>query len=116
MDVILGLGRFIIDNHAMLAGFILPPFVDWLNREVPDETERFIVTLIACAFLAVLFKWDSLLFGNPEAVAATIGVIFLESQLIFKLYFKDSWLRSKLYKQFTGAEIEERYTPPPDVR
>lgn len=96
MDVIIGAGLFIIKHGPELIGFILPPFVEWLNREVPTGTERFIVTLLVCLIVSIILKWDNIVYGTPEQVAATFGILFVQSQLIFRLYFKNSWLKQKI--------------------
>lgn len=106
MDVLIGLGHFIIAHSTELAGFILPPVVDYLNKDVPNEFERFIVTILICLFTAVLTKWNLLVLGSPNAVFETATVIFFESQVVFKLYFKNSYLRYMINKP---------NSPPPDL-
>lgn len=99
IDIVLGVGIFIIMHANQLIGLILPPFVDVLNRDVPNEQERFIVALLLCIGLAVLTQWNSLIGGSPMAIATTASLIFFESQIIFKLYFKNSFLRKKLKEE-----------------
>jgi hypothetical protein len=96
MEIILGLGLFIVANAPMLSGIVLPIVVDYLNREVPNPTERFIVTILAVFVTSLLIKWKSLAAGNPQEVAETMGILFFESQAVYRLYFKNSYARAKI--------------------
>lgn len=92
MEILIGMFLFLIAHAPQLTGLILPPFVQYLNREVPRGHERFIVTILVCAFVATLIQWDKMISGSPEAVAFTLGLIFFESQVVYRLYFKNSWI------------------------
>jgi len=96
MEFLIAVAHYIVNHSTELAGFILPPVVDYLNREVANANERFIVTILLCLCVAIITKWNLLMYGSPDAVLASMSMIFIESQLVFKLYFKNSWLRTQL--------------------
>lgn len=109
MDIILGIGLFIVNNAQELVGIALPLVVEFLNRDVHKEGERFVVTVVTCVVAAIALKWQELTYGSPEAVLTSASVIFLQSQAVFKLYFKDSNLR-KLMQSKLSRKPEEKYS------
>jgi len=80
----------------MAIGFILPPVVEWLNRDVHSDKEKWIVTFLVCTLAATLTKWSTLLSTDPGEFMKSLSIIFLESQGVYKLYFKDSKARTTL--------------------
>ena len=104
MDAVIGVGSFIITNAPQLVGFAMPPLVEVLNKDVHGKTERVLVTLFACFFAALLLKWNDLLYGSAEDVFTSAGLIFGESQVMFKLYFENSWLRWKIQSGLEETE------------
>lgn len=110
MDFILGMGNSIIDNAPALVGFILPPFVDIVNKDVKNETERFYVSVFLCLVAACLLHWKELAYGNPEQFAVWVGIIFTESQTTYNLYFKHSNLRTVLQSRLHKREVLEEPT------
>lgn len=100
---------FIVMHATELVGLVLPPFIDYLNREVPNENERFLVAVMVCVAVAVLTKWSNLQSGSATEVMTTASIIFLQSQVIFKLYFKNSFIREKLqqtvYDEHKGDDV-----------
>ena len=100
---------FILQNPEALFGLVLPVFIDIFNREVPKEreTERFLVTLFVCFVTAVFFNLNEILINSWAGALASFGIIFTESQAVYKLYFKESVLRSKLIERmYASEEIE----------
>jgi hypothetical protein len=106
--------KHVVDNAPYLVGFFMPPLVDVLNRDIKDETERFIVSTLLCAIAAFIIQYPSLRLGSVEGFAGTIALLFTESQTIFKLYFKQSALRgqllTKIYPDMTKKEIKAETT------
>jgi hypothetical protein len=82
----------------MLAVLVLPPLTDVLNTQVPDDNEwqKFLVSVVACFFIAAIVNWHTIMFGSPQELLTSFGLIFTASQALFKLYFKDSLFRNKL--------------------
>jgi hypothetical protein len=107
MEYAVGLGGLVIANAPQLVGFIMPPFVEVFNREVKTETQRFLVSVVACLFAAVLLHWNEIAYGTPEQVFSFAGVIFLESQATYRLYFKDSQLQYHVQKLVKSNRLDE---------
>lgn len=96
MDYLLAFGHAIVQNAPYLVGFVMPPFVEIVNKDVKTEEERYIVAVLVCGFAAVVLHWHQIAYGSPEQVVAYAGIIFLESNTLFKLYFANSWFRGKI--------------------
>lgn len=83
--------------HAPLfVGFLMPVVVEVLNRDVPNDTERFIVSLLVCAVAAALLNIEALQYANIEDLIASFALVFAQSQVMYRLYFKNSFVRAKL--------------------
>lgn len=103
MEYFIAFWQLIVDNAAHLVGFSLPIIVEVLNKDVEGTRERFAVTIVSCVLAAALLQWHELVYGSPEELFTSIGIIFAESQIVFKLYFQDSFLRWKI-QQKLGVE------------
>lgn len=99
MDYILGFFTFVVNNAPYLAGIVLPPLVEVLNRDVQNDQERYIVAVLVCLIAAVALHFKELLSGSPNMVAASFFIIFTESQTVFRLYFKTSLLRTSIRQE-----------------
>ena len=101
----------LLSTHAPnLIGFILPPIIEVLNKDIPADKmmtfkflkfsfeveEKFMATLAICLSAAAILNASNIAVGNVEQVVASFGIIFTESQAVYRLYFKDSWLRDKI--------------------
>ena len=104
------LGDAIVANAPFLVGFMLPPFVEIVNKDIHKEWERFTVTMIVCFLVGTLLHWKEIQIGNPEAVVAYSAIIFAESQAIFKLYFAKSWMRGVIQDKL-GSGVERESIP-----
>lgn len=96
MEYILGLLQIASAHSPELVGFILPPVVEVLNRDIDDQRERFIVSCLVCFFIAAILDWKYLAAGTPEALIGTFTILFAESQVVFKTYFANSTIRYKI--------------------
>ena len=74
-------------------GFLLPPFVEILNKDVKSDWERYIVSLITCLLIGILLHWNDIAHGTPQDTFLYATMIFVESNTIYKLYFANSRLR-----------------------
>lgn len=106
--ILYGIWLFIVANAPMLSGFILPPFIDVINKEVTSEVQKFIIALFVCALVSLVVKWNSLAYGDPEAVLATTTLIFAQSQLVYRVYFKDSFIRAKMKQKLNFPVLETK--------
>lgn len=125
MDPINFLDPALIATAPNLIGFILPPIVDVLNKDIPpDKTlnlkvlrwefkfnERFIATLAICLATATMVKFNSLQTGSYDEILKSFGIIFTESQMVFKLYFSNSNLRTQIQDVFEKEEDPILATP-----
>lgn len=84
-----------ITGIEFIIGAILPPFIDLINKHIKDEKYRYLISVVVCVGLAVGMNYAEML---PENVIKTLGVIFVSSQTIYKLYWKQSNLRASLTK------------------
>lgn len=96
MDYLLALLQIASTHSPELVGFILPPIVEILNKDIDDQRERFIVSCLVCFLVASLLDWKYIAAGTPEALIGTFTIIFAESQLVFKTYFANSTIRYKI--------------------
>jgi hypothetical protein len=100
--------NLVIENAPYLVGFILPPFIEILNREVPSKIGRHTVSLLVCLVVAIVLHWHKIESGSPEQVAAIAGVIFTESNTVYKYYFENSWNREVLREKLGSVDKEDQ--------
>lgn len=83
-----------------LVGFILPPFIDLINRKVTNSNVRYLISLLVSLLVAGIIKYfdGGLIFGDVDQVLASAGIIFAEAQTVYKLYWEDSKVRATLVK------------------
>lgn len=100
----------IVDHAPVLVGVIMPPIVEVLAKDIKNESERLIFTFILCFLVAGILQWKTLSGTTPEEVFLWMGLVFMESQAVFKLYFKDSNTRNKiqsfLNRKSVAASVE----------
>lgn len=98
MAFVLALIAFFVANASKLSGFLLPPVVELLNKDIPNENVRFMIALVVCVLDALLINWNQLSTGSltQAQFLFDMNLVFIESQTIFKLYFQGSWLRQKI--------------------
>jgi hypothetical protein len=78
-----------------LVGFILPPVIDLINRKVANAILRFWIAMAVCVLVGVIVHINEL--NNLENILGSIGVIFAESQIVYKTYWANSGVRDSLY-------------------
>jgi hypothetical protein len=100
MHVLVGILAWILDNAPSLVGIVLPPLVQILNKDVTNEIERFWITIIVCLVVGVLLHWNQLVIGDTKAVEISLAIIFAESQITYRLYFKNSIISQKISSIF----------------
>lgn len=79
-----------------LIGFVLPPFIDLLNRKVPNSNLRYLISLAICLVLGALLNWQKLSVGSADGFFMSAGLIFAEAQSVYKLYWGNSGARASL--------------------
>lgn len=98
----------------LLVGIVLPPLIDVVSKRIPSESMRFVVACAMCLVVggAVAYLKGDLTAGNQIGTVSTITIVFTESEVIFNLYWKNSFLRSKLVSQGTTPPLEQREVSP----
>ena len=96
-----------------LVGVLMPPLIEILNKDIPEEktTERFMASLALCFVVALVLRWNELMIGSAEQVLTTFGLIFTESQIVYKTYFKDSFIRAKIKEKFQPSNYSDEDNP-----
>lgn len=92
-----------------LVGIVMPPIIEILNKDIAKEktTERFLASMAICFVVALILKWNSLMAGSPEQLIASFGIIFTESQVVYNIYFKKSFIKEKINEKFAPSKEEE---------
>ena len=83
-------------NATFYVGLAMPPIIDIINKDVKNSKERFFVTLLVCISAGIVLRWNDLTAGNTEELLGAMGIIFIESQAVYRLYFKNSNVRSMM--------------------
>jgi hypothetical protein len=91
-------------NAVDFIGLLMPPVIQILNKDIPGEKEkeRFLATIAICLTAAAILKWNELMVGSIDQLLASFTLIFVEAQVVYKLYFKTSAVK---------GFIDERLTP-----
>lgn len=79
---------------SILAGFILPPVVDLINKRISNSKVKFLVSLGICVLVGAVFHLKEL--TNATEILKTISLVFAESQVIYKMYWEKSSIREKM--------------------
>lgn len=79
-----------------LIGFILPPIIDLINKRFENGNVRFLLAFAVSFVVALIFNWGQVFDGNWDNVLGSIGIIFTEAQAVYKLYWRESAVRSKI--------------------
>lgn len=91
---------FIGQNSPQLVGFLLPPIVAVLNQSVDDPRAKFIVSLVLCLFVAILLNVQKIITSDAvssvDALLQSLLLVFTQSQVVYRLYFKGSALESHI--------------------
>lgn len=104
--LLISLKDYLIANPQLFIGIILPPLIDIFGKEVNPEAEKqkFLVSLVVCLSVAVLLNVGQIMLNSWDEVFISLGLIFTQSQAVYKLYFKNSYLRSKLLERVYDYE------------
>lgn len=116
MELIQSIAAWIGTNAPYLIGFLLPPFVQVLNRDIPENgRSKFIVTTIVCFLVAVILNWRTIFaetdWGSVEATLATFSFILAQSEIAYRLYFKNSALQQRIIVSMSAEAPVAPATP-----
>lgn len=79
-----------------LVGFVIPFFIDFINKHVENSTVRFIISLVSSFVVAALLNLDKLQSGSWDELLGKTGLVFAEAQVVYKLYWEKSTLRENV--------------------
>ena len=85
-----------------LLGFLLPAFIDLINRKIDDSDVRFWVSVLICALAGALLNYIDTLFvfetlkAGFISVSESIMIVFGIAQLSYKALWENSTLRETL--------------------
>lgn len=79
-----------------LIGLILPPLVDVVNKDVKNSNWRFVIAVIVSILAAIAVSFPKLSHESYLDLIKSASIVFAESQVIFKLYYEDSFVREKI--------------------
>ena len=72
-------------------GFILPPFIDLINRKIANSDARFWIAVAVCTVIGSLVHFiENGGFVSVDGVIQTIFVVLGTSQITYKGIYEDS--------------------------
>lgn len=84
-------------NLSLLVGFILPPFIDLINLKITNNLVKFWVAMGVCFLIGLVTNLDKL--KDLESLLGNLGIIFAESQVVYRTYWEKSSARQALEKR-----------------
>ena len=87
--------------YGSLVGLILPPFIDFINARITNSKLRFVVSLIVCTLVALVLEFmnGTLKYADMSEVLTSIALVFTSAQVVYKLYWEKSTMRSVVFKR-----------------
>ena len=77
-------------------GFILPFFIDLVNKFVADSRAKFAIAMAICFLVALVLNFDQFNNLQWEEVMNKGSFLFAQAQLTYNLYWKKSTPRTKM--------------------
>ena len=88
-------------GEEIIVGAVMPIVIDLVNKYINDSKIRYIISIVICLVIGVVFNLKSL---SVADILASGGIIFATAQSIYKIYYSQSELRAKIY----GEELVKR--------
>lgn len=87
--------------YGSLVGLILPPFIDFINARITNSKLRFVVSLIVCTLVALVLEFmnGTLKYADMNEVLTSVALVFTSAQVVYKLYWEKSTMRSVVFKR-----------------
>lgn len=79
-----------------IIGFILPVVIDYVNRYIPNDRVRYVVSVLICMGIAAAFTFRELTAGSVDDFFKSALLIFAQAQTVYRLYWKTASIRSKV--------------------
>ena len=77
----------------LLAGAVLPPFIDLVNTRVASPAWRYVIALLASVLVGALLtfgEWDW------QDILKSASIVFIAAQTVYNTYWKRSGPRESL--------------------
>lgn len=78
----------------LIAGAVMPPVIDLINRSVASSKVRYVISIVICLILGAVFNFNQL---NPGEILASGAIIFAAAQTVYKTYYYKSDVRAKIF-------------------
>ena len=78
----------------LIAGAVMPPAIDLINREIANSNVRFVISMVVCLVLGAIFNLGKL---NPGDILASGAIIFAAAQTVYKTYYYKSNVRAEIF-------------------
>lgn len=111
MEALLPPLLYVVNHPAEFIGFAMPLVVDYVNKDVHSKRERFIVSMIATILVTLLLNWQKLIYDTPADFGWSLALIMAESQITYKFYFKNSWVREQWQEKVVKPDVAPTTKP-----
>lgn len=89
----------------VIIGLIMPPIIEYLNKDVIKRQEKVYVTIISCILVSAIINWQNLIGGDVTQVLESASIVLAGSQVVYQLYFKDSYYQKKIRESVEKGEV-----------
>ena len=77
----------------IVIGAVLPFFIDLINKYVKSGNWKYVISLVISLVVGAVLSYQDLSLAN---VLASGAIVFAAAQTVYKTYYGDSQLRTKL--------------------
>jgi hypothetical protein len=92
-------------NQDIIIGFVMPPIIEYLNKDVHKRKGKVFVTVTACIIFSLIFNWRMLLGGSLDQIIESIVLVLGGSQMAYHLYFKNSYVQHRMKESLGKTEV-----------
>lgn len=78
-------------------GPLMPFLVDAITQYVENSKWRFVISILTTLLVTSLLNLDKLLTGNYAELLGTVSFVFVQAQIMYKLYYEKSDARAKVF-------------------
>ena len=77
----------------LILGAVLPPVIDLVNKHISSSNMRFLISVLFALVVGGILAYFE--FG-AKAVLANAGLIFVSAQTVYKLWYEQSGIHTRL--------------------
>ena len=90
-------------------GFLLPPFIDLINRKIANSDARFWISAATCSVVGVAISYFTFGGWAPlDDIINTIFVVFGTAQISYKGVYEESKIQTSIRNGEVAAEVGPR--------